>query len=77
MIQGQITTNNNNRNKNIIGTHIPNQKKNQESVNKVLTFFQNLNKATGTTINLEKTTVLPTNTENTEQLQKNNPKNNN
>ena len=70
MIQGQITTNNINRNKNIIETHIPNQKnkvkisqyaddsnlslKNQESVNKVLTFIQNLNKATGTTINLEK-----------------------
>ena len=90
VIQGQITTNNINRNKNIIGIHILNQKnqvkisqyaddsnlslKNQESVNKVLTFFQNLNKATGTTINLEKTTVLPINTENTEQLQKITPK---
>ena len=48
--------------------------KNQESVNNVLKFFYNLNKATGTTINLEKTTVLPINTENTEQLQKITPK---
>ena len=48
--------------------------KNRESVNNVLKFFCNLNKATGTTINLEKTTVLPINTENTEQLQKITPK---
>ena len=63
VIQGQVTTNNINRNKNIIGIHIPNQKnqvklsqyaddsnfflKNQESVNNVLTFFQNLRRATG------------------------------
>ena len=90
VIQGQVTTNNINRNKNIIGIHIPNQKnqvklsqyaddsnfflKNQESVNNVLTFFQNLRKASGTTINFEKTTVFPINTENTEQLQKVTPK---
>ena len=90
MIQGQVRTSNINRNKNVIGIHIPNQNnqvklsqyaddsnfflKNQESVNNVLTFFQNLRKASGTTINLEKTTVFPINTENTEQLQKITPK---
>ena len=90
VIQGQVTTNNINRNKNIIGIHILNQKnqvklsqyaddsnfflKNQESVNNVLTFFQNLRKASGTTTNLEKTSVFPINTENTEQLQKITPK---
>ena len=72
-----------------MGIHIPNQKnqvkisqyannsiflKNEESVNNVLNFFQNLRKAAGTTINFEKITVLPINTENTEQLQKINPK---
>ena len=84
-IQSQITTTNITQDKTITGINIPNQKeqvkilqyadgsnffrKNQESVKKVLTFFQNLNKATGATINLEKTTVLPINTDNTKQIQ--------
>ena len=70
VIQSQITTTNIKQDKTIIGINIPNQReqvkisqyaddsnfflKNQESVQKVLNFFQNLNKATGTTINLEK-----------------------
>ena len=69
----------------IMGINIPNQKeqirisqyaddsnfflKRQESVENVLKFFENLNKATGATINLEKTTVLPINTDNTKQIQ--------
>ena len=84
-IQSQITTTNITQDKTITGINIPNQKeqvkilqyangsnffrKNQESVKKVLTFFQNLNKATGATINLEKTTVLPTYIDNTKQIQ--------
>ena len=88
--QGQVTTTNINQNKNILGIHIPNQRnqvkisqyaddsnfflKNQESVRNVLKFFQNLNKATGTTINLEKTTVLPIKTNDTEQIRKITPK---
>ena len=84
MIQGQITITNIKQDKTITGINIPNQKeqikisqyagdsnfflKNQESVKKVLTFFKNLNKATGATINLEKT-VLPINTDNTKQIQ--------
>ena len=63
VIQGQITTTNIKQDKTITGINIPNQKeqikisqyagdfnfflKNQESVKKVLTFFENLNKATG------------------------------
>ena len=63
MIQGQITTTNIKQDKTITGINIPNQKeqikisqyagdsnfflKNQESVKKVLTFFENLNKGTG------------------------------
>ena len=85
MIQSQITTTDIKQDKTITGINIPNQKeqvkilqyaddsnfflKNQESVQKVLTFFQNLNKTTGATINLEKTTVLPINTNNTKQIQ--------
>ena len=85
VIQSQITTTNIKQEKTITGINIPNQKeqvkisqyaddsnfflKNQESVKKVLTFFQNLNKATGATINLEQTTVLPTYIDNTKQIQ--------
>ena len=85
MIQGQITTTNIKQDKTITGINIPNQKerikisqyagdfnfflKNQESVKKVLTFFENLNKATGAIINLEKTTVLPLDTDNTQKIQ--------
>ena len=61
----------------IIGIHIPNQR-NQVKLSQcaddpnffVLKFFQNVNKATGTTVNLEKTTVLPINTDDTEQIPK-------
>ena len=85
MIQSQIITTNIKQEEATTGINIPNQKeqvkisqyaddsnfflKNEESVKKVLTFFQNLNKATGATINLEKTTVLPINTDNTKQIQ--------
>ena len=85
VIQSQITTTNIKQDKTITGIHILNQReqvkilqyaddsnfflKNQESVQQVITFFQNLNKATGATINLEKTTVLPINTDNTKQIQ--------
>ena len=77
-----------------MGIHIPNQKnqvkisqyadnsnfflKKQESVNNVLPFFQNLRKATGTTINLEKNTVFITNKHRKHRtITKNKPKNNN
>ena len=85
VIQSQIITTNIKQDKTITGIKIPHQKeqvkisqyaddsnyflKSQESVKKVLTFFQNLNEATGATINLEKTTVLPINTDNTKQIQ--------
>ena len=85
VIESQITRTNIKQDKTVTGINIPNQKeqvkilqyaddsnfflKNQESVKKVLTFFQNLNKTTGATINLEKTTVLPINTNNTKQIQ--------
>ena len=77
MIQGQVTTTNINQNKNIIGIHIPNQR-HQVKLSQyvedpnffILRFFQNVNKATGTTVNLEKTTVLPINTDDTEQIPK-------
>ena len=85
VIQGQITKINIKNDTNIAGINIPNQKeetrisqyaddskfflKNQQSVKNVLTFFENLNKATGATINLEKTTVLPINTDNIKQIQ--------
>ena len=75
---GEVTTANINNNNSIIGQHIPNKTKqikisqyaddssfflkDQESIKNVLKFFEELTKATGTTINLEKTTVLPINT---------------
>ena len=68
VIQGEVTTININNNNSIKGIHIPNKTKqtkisqytddsnlflkDQESLNKVLQFFEKLNKATGITINL-------------------------
>ena len=79
MIQGEITTQNINQDKNIIGLTIPNQKQhlklsqyaddsnffpqNQNSVTNVIKYFQKLKEVTGATINYEKTTVLPIKTE--------------
>ena len=84
VIQGEITTQNINKDQNIIGITIPNQRKklkisqyaddsnfflqNEESVKKVLNYFQKLQIATGSTINYEKTTVLPINTDQTSNL---------
>ena len=78
VIQSEITTQNINKDTNILGLAIPNQKeqlklsqyaddsnfflKNENSVKNVITYFQKLQKATGSTINYEKTTVLPINT---------------
>ena len=75
VIQGEITTQNVNQDKNIIGLTIPNQKQhlklsqyaddsnfflqNQNSVTNVIKYFQKLKEVTGATINYEKTTVLP------------------
>ena len=77
VIQGEITENIN-KDQNITGLIIPNQKehlkfpqyaddsnfllKNQNSVTNVIKYFQKLKEATGATINYEKTTVLPINT---------------
>ena len=77
VIQGEITENIN-KDHNITGLIIPNQKehlkfpqyaddsnfllKNQNSVTNVIKYFQKLKEATGATINYEKTTVLPINT---------------
>ena len=78
VIQSEIITQNINKDPNILGITIPNQKeqlkisqyaddsnfflKNEKSVKNVITFFQKLQKATGSTINYEKTMVLPINT---------------
>ena len=91
VIQGEVITININNNNSIKGIDIPNKTKqiktsqyaddsnlflkNQESLGKVLQFFEKLNKATVIiTINLEKTTALPINTENTAQIKNNTPK---
>ena len=79
VIQSEITTQNINKDKNIIRLTIPNQKKqlkllqyaddsnffikNEDSLKNVLTYFQKLQKATVATVNYEKTTVLPINTD--------------
>ena len=84
VIQSEITTQNINKNCNIIGLPIPIQKrqlkisqyaddsnffiKNKESVKNVLTYFHKLQKATGAKINYDKTTVLPINTDETTNL---------
>ena len=78
VIQSEITTQNINKDPNILGLAIHNQKeqlklsqyaddsnfflKNENSVKNVITYFQKLQKATGSTIKYEKTTVLPINT---------------
>ena len=78
VIQSKITTQNINKDTNILGLAIPNQKeqlklsqyaddsnfflKNENSIKNVITYFQRLQKATGSTINYEKTTVLLINT---------------
>ena len=80
VIQGEVTTiniNNNNSIKTKISQYADDSNlfmKDQESLNKVLQFFEKLNKATGITINLEKITVLPINTEDTAQIKSNTPK---
>ena len=84
VIQGEITTQNINKDQNLMGITIPNQRKqlkisqyaddsnfflkNEESVKNVLNYFQKLQKATGSTINYEKTTVLLINTNQTTNL---------
>ena len=86
VIQGEVTTLNINKDKNITGLIIPNQKEhlklsqytddsnfflqNQSSVTNVITYFQKLSKATGATINYDKTIVLPINTEVSSNLPK-------
>ena len=84
VIQGEITTQNINKDQNIIGITIPNQKKklkisqyaddsnfflqNEELVKNVLNYFKKLQTGTVSTINYEKTTVLPINTNQTSNL---------
>ena len=86
VIQAEVTTKNINKNENIKGIKIPNNKKKtkislyaddsnllltkQESIQVAISYFQKLNKATGSTINLEKTKVLPINTDQTSDIQK-------
>ena len=88
VIQGEVTTVNINKNKNIKGIKIPNNNKEikisqyvddsnfllteQESIKLVINFFEKLNKATGSTINLEKNKVLPINTVQTSYIEKHN-----
>ena len=82
--QGEVTTLNVNQNKNIKRTKIPNKTNEikisqyaddsnfllteQESVEKVIEYFQKLKKVTGATINLEKTKLLPINTDKTNNI---------
>ena len=82
--QGEVTTLNVNQNKNIKGTKIPNKTNEikinqyaddsnfllteQESVEKVIEYFQKLKKVTGATINLEKTKLLAINTDKTNNI---------
>ena len=82
--QGEVATLNVNQNKNIKGTKIPNKTNEikisqyaddsnfllteQESVEKVIEYFQKLKKVTGATINLEKTKLLPINTDKTNNI---------
>ena len=86
VIQAEITTKNINKNENTKGIKISNNKKKtkisqyaddsnllltkQESIQVAISYFQKLNKATGSTINLEKTKVLPINTDQTSYIQK-------
>ena len=82
--QGEVTTLNVNQNKNIKGIKIPNKTNEikisqyaddsnfllteQESVEKVIEYFQKLKKVTGATINLEKTKLLAINTDKTNYI---------
>ena len=84
VIQGEITTQNINKDQNIMGITIPNQRnqlkisqyaddsnfflQNEESVKNVLNYFQKLQAATGSTNNYKKKTVLPINTNQTSNL---------
>ena len=84
VIQGEITMQNINKDQNIMGITIPNQRnqlkisqyaddsnfflQNEESVKNVLNYFQKLQAATGSTNNYKKTTVLPINTNQTLNL---------
>ena len=84
VIQGEVTTLNVNQNKNIKGIKIPNKTNEikisqyaddsnfllteQESVEKVIEYFQKLKKVTGATINLEKTKLLAINTDKTNYI---------
>ena len=86
IIQEQITTTNINNNAQIKGIIIPNFKKQtkisqcaddsnfllktQKSVKHVLTYFDKIKKATGSTINLEKTKIVRINTDQTEHIKK-------
>ena len=85
MIQGEVTTTNINQVRYIKGIKRPSHTKeikisqyaddsnflltDQKSVEKVITFFQNLNKASGVTINLDKTKISPINTDQINYLQ--------
>ena len=84
VIQGEVTTQNINRNPQTQGIRIPNKKeqvklpqyaddsnffiKDTESIQSLLLYFDKLKNATGSTINLEKSTVLPINTNETQTL---------
>ena len=86
VIQAEVTAKNINKNENTKGIKIPNNKKKtkisqyaddsnllltkQESIQVAISYFQKLNKATGSTINLKKTKVLPINTDQTSYIQK-------
>ena len=85
VIQGEVTTINVNQNKNINRIKIPNKTneiemsqyaddsnfllREQESVAKVIKYFQNLKRVSGATINLEQTKLLPINTDKTNYIQ--------
>ena len=85
VIQGEVTTTNINQVRYIKRIKIPSHTKeikisqyaddsnflltDQKSVEKVITFFQNLNKASGVTINLDKTKISPINTDQINYLQ--------
>ena len=84
IIQGEVTTQNINKKPQIQAVRIPNKKeqiklsqyaddsnfflKNTKSIQSVLTYFDKVKSATGSTINLEKSTVLPINTNDTKTL---------
>ena len=87
VVQGEVATNNINQNNNIKGIKLPNKAKETKisqyinvsvfylrenySIQTVLNYFENLQKATGATINLEKSTILPVNNNHTNKLKQN------